>query len=63
MPRFDTGADLSSMIGDNAPAGTGDLKYSPLNSYNGSTGSPSFNAGMSMRGVQPKGNVFKSIIS
>lgn len=52
LPRFDTGADLSSMIGDNAPAGTGDLKYSPLNSYNGSTGSPSFNAGMSMQSVQ-----------
>lgn len=63
LPKFDAGADLSSMIGDNAPAGTGDLKYSPLNQYNGSTGSPSFNAGISMQGVQPKGNIFKSIVS
>lgn len=43
-------SSLNSMIGSNASSSVGNFNSSPLNSYNGSTNSPSFNAGLNMSG-------------
>lgn len=55
IPRFNGGTEdvassLNSMIGSNASSSVGNFNSSPLNSYNGSTNSPSFNAGLNMKG-------------